>query len=203
MFVDRAILERNVENSGLKPLLSRCTFEGLTIDGEWQRKVKAKAREYVKEPRGWFYIGAEFVAGKTHLCVAICGELLKRGYPVRYVQWLYLSTWAKAVVNDDAAYQALVEPLKRVKVLYIDDLFGGKIGAKPTPGDINLLSEIINARYNDKNLLTIISTELSIDRLMEIDPAVGSRIYERSKKNCIQLEGVQNYRMEGYQSDES
>lgn len=203
MLGKRARLKRNIENSGLKDLLNRCTFETLTVDGEWQRKVISKAREYVKERRGWFYIGADLVAGKTHLCVAICGELLKHGYSVRYVKWRELSTWAKAAINDDAAYQALVEPLKRVKVLYIDDLLNTNKGIEATPGDVNLLFEIINARYNNKKMLTIISTELSIDRLMEIDPAVGSRIYERSKKHCIQLEGVQNHRMEGYQSDES
>lgn len=189
---------RNIEKSGLKDLLERCTFDTWKVSAEWQRDAATRACEYVRERSEWFYIGGTVGAGKTHLCTAICGALLKRGYSVRYVLWRDFSTQAKAVVNDDVAYQALVEPLKRVKVLYIDDLLKTKKGAEPTQGDVNLLFEIINARYNDKKLLTIISTELSIERLLEIDPAVGSRIYERSKKHCIQLEGVQNYRMEGY-----
>ena len=194
---------RNIEKSGLKDLLESRTFDTWEATYDWQRNAASKACGYVRERSGWFYIGGTVGAGKTHLCTAICGALLKRGYPVRYVLWRDFSTQAKALVNDDVAYQRIVEPLKRVKVLYFDDLLKTKKGAEPTPGDINLLFEIINARYNDKNLLTIISTELSIDRLMEIDPAVGSRIYERSKKNCIQLEGVQNYRMEGYGENES
>ena len=194
---------RNIEKSGLKDLLESRTFDTWEATYDWQRNAASKACGYVRERSGWFYIGGTVGAGKTHLCTAICGSLLKRGYPVRYVLWRDFSTQAKALVNDDVAYQRMVEPLKRVKVLYIDDLLKTKKGAEPTPGDVNLLFEIINARYNDKNLLTIISTELSIDRLMEIDPAVGSRIYERSKKNCIQLEGVQNHRMEGYQANES
>ena len=36
-------------------------------------------------------------------------------------------------------------------------------------------------------IITIISTEKNVDDLIEIDEAIGSRIYQMSKKYCVQL----------------
>lgn len=75
--------------------------------------------------------------------------------------------------------------LKSVPVLYIDDLFKG--AERPTQGDLNIAFELLNHRYNNENLYTIISTEKLLDDLIRIDEAIGSRIAERSKGHRIQL----------------
>ena len=92
----------------------------------------------------------------------------------------------KAVVNDDTAYSNLIKPLKTVPVLYIDDFFrtgNDEAGRKkaPTQGDINVAFELINYRYNN-NLVTILSSELTVDQILFFDEAVGSRIYQRTKE---------------------
>lgn len=109
--------------------------------------------------------------------------------------WRDVSTQAKAVVNDEAEYRRIVTPLKRVKVLYIDDLFKTGKGQNPTTGDVNLAFEILNARYNDTSKITLLSSELTMPLILNIDEAVGSRIYERSKHWYFDLTGKQNWRL--------
>lgn len=39
----------------------------------------------------------------------------------------------------------------------------------------------MNARYNDSRLRTVISSEIGIEDVLDIDEAIGSRIKERSE----------------------
>ena len=189
---------RRVEQSGLSDLLSRYTFDAWRAESKWQAEVLAGAKRYATNPDGWFSICGRPGTGKTHICTAICGELMKRGYDVRYMLWRDAATTLKAnSTGDAAAYSREIEPLKTVRVLYIDDFY--KTGGKrhPTVMDVNLAFEIINARYNKAGLITIISSERSLDELMRIDEATASRIYERTKKNRMyyNLAGMENWRM--------
>ena len=182
---------RMIEKSGLKSVLDRYTFDRYQTPEAWQREAKRQAENYARNPKGWFVALGKVGAGKTHLCTAICGEILKRGVGVKYMLWRDEVVKLKAVVNDDNEYDRLIYPLKTISCLYIDDLFKGKI----TEADINIAFEIINSRYNDEDKLTIISSEKDIDDLLDIDEAIGSRIYERSKGNYIRVRGDKNWRM--------
>ena len=182
-----------LERSGLKDLVARYRFETWQVKERWQKGALAMARQFVEDPAGrWFLMTGQVGAGKSHLCTAVTGALLEKGMPARYMLWRDTAVKAKAVVNDDAAYAAIVEPLKRIKVLYIDDLFKG---AKVTQGDINLAFELLNSRYNDSGKITILSSEKLLEELLEIDEAVGSRIYERSEGFRLELSGVKNWRL--------
>lgn len=77
--------------------------------------------------------------------------------------------------------------------MYIDDLF--KSGDQPTAADINYAFEIINFRYNNPKLLTIISAELTEGELLDVDEAIGGRIYERSNAITNRISRSRNYRM--------
>ena len=88
----------------------------------------------------------------------------------------------KSVVTDREAYDALVQPLKAVQTLYIDDFLKGRVG----DADKNLAFEIINARYNDASKRTIISSERPMPEILSLDEAIGSRIYERSRGFMVQ-----------------
>ena len=77
--------------------------------------------------------------------------------------------------------------LKEVKVLYIDDLFKTERGKSPTQSDIQITFEIINTRYNNKNTITLFSCEKLIQDLLEIDEAIGSRIYQMAKHYTIEI----------------
>ena len=192
---------RYMRESGLSDIAERYTFDNWVSRLAWQDAVVKMAREYAAGPSGWFYLAGNPGTGKTHLCTAICGELMRKGYRTRYMLWRDVSVRAKAVVNDEEAYQELVVPLKKVRVLYIDDLFKTGKGAEPTTGDVNLAFEILNARYNDERMITILSSERTINDILSIDEGVGSRIFQRSKNNYADLTGKENWRLREANND--
>ena len=195
-----------IKQSGLGEMLERYTLSSWECRESWQDAVKKAAVRYAESPEGWFYLGGRPGTGKTHICTAICSMFLNRGFAVRYMLWRDVSVAAKAAVNDEERYRELVRPLKAVPVLYVDDLFktgkiydrrtGQRVDAEPTAGDVNFAFEILNARYNDTEKYTILSSEYSIERLLDIDEGLGSRIYQRSKNNCYDLADKSNWRIE-------
>ena len=194
---------RRARTSGLGDLLADCTFDAYVASEPWQQRLKASAQQYVRDYIGsWFYIGGQVGAGKTHLCTAIVGELLRTGRTARYMLWRDEIVRIKACVNDDAAYSRMVDPLKAVDVLYIDDLFKSGKDANgrarpPSPADISAAFELLNCRYNNKRQATVISSEFTMDELLSFDEGVGSRIYQRSKEYChiIGRAPAKNYRL--------
>ena len=132
----------------------------------------------------WFYIGGAVGSGKTHICTAICNELLKKR-AVTYMPWREEAVKLKTIVND-ISYQVEMDKLKKVDVLYIDDFLKTKSGDQPTGGDINIAFEIINYRYNN-SLTTIISSERTINEVIKVDEATGSRIFQFAKEYGIDL----------------
>lgn len=189
-----------MKRSGLKDIIKDYTFEKFDDAEPWQKTIKAAAMEYAKDPNGWFFLGGQSGAGKTHLCTAICREFLLSGKSVRYMLWRDDIVRIKGAVTDYEEYGNLIDEFKKVDVLYIDDLFKtGKAAdqsqQRPTGADISVAFEIINYRYNNPSLLTIISSELTEDELIDIDEAVGGRIYERSKAFTIGRSREKNYRI--------
>lgn len=192
----RRTLQR-IERSGLKYLLKEYTFEGYETKTPWQKKIKASALDFVENHGNrWFYIGGQVGAGKTHICTAIVGELLARGLEARYMLWRDEAVRLKAAVNEEG-YSREIARLKETPALYIDDLFKTEQGKNPTAADINLAFELLNWRYNNPNLITILSSEKTTDELLSVDQAVGSRIYQRSKGFCWNLtpDNTKNWRL--------
>lgn len=199
---------RRIESSGLGEMLDVCTFDTYQALEPWQQQIKARAQEFVASPAGqWWYIGGQVGAGKTHICTAMVGELMNQGKAARYMLWRDEIVRIKACVNDDSEYFKMVNPLKTVEVLYIDDVFktgpdlrdGQWVPKAPTAADVQVAFEILNYRYNRRDLITIFSGERSIDELIGIDEAVGSRIYERSKLYSLHIgkDSERNYRLRG------
>lgn len=189
---------RNMERSGLKNLIKTYTFERFEDTEDWQKKIKSAAMEYAEGGNGWFFLGGQSGSGKTHICTAICRKFLLDGKPVQYMLWRDDIVRMKAAVNDEDAYRQMIDRFKSVKVLYIDDLFkSGKRddAQQPTVADVNIAFEILNYRYNDPELLTVISSELTINEIISIDEAVGGRIYERSKVFNIDPDSKKNFRL--------
>ena len=190
--------ERMIEKSGLKHLIDRCTFDTFETLKPWQQVAKARAQAFVADTENeWFYVGGAVGSGKTHLCTAVVGELMKRGKAARYMLWRDESVRIKASVNDETGYYEAVNPLKTVEVLYIDDFFKTQHGRDVTAGDVNLAFEIINHRYNNPGLVTIISSERTIDEIMDADMATGSRIYQQAGEYRLTISRGEdkNYRL--------
>ena len=176
--------------SGLETVLKEKTFDSFHEYTKAHTELVIMAKRYVNNPEGWFFMSGKSGTGKTHLCTAIVGKLLEKSIPCKYMLWREEAPKLKANVND-SGYAKLVEPYKMVRCLYIDDLFKGGV----TQADLNLAFEILNHRYMNPGLLTIISTEKSIEGILKMDEAVGGRIYERSKGNLFEMTKWGNYRL--------
>lgn len=186
-----------LKTSGLAQRVARDTFGSFVTADEWQRSAKSAAEAFAREPEGWFLACGQVGSGKTHLCVAICGELIKRGRQVRYLSWRDDSARLKGLLNSPA-YSAEVERLKNVDVLYIDDLFKTQKSGTVSAGDVNLAFELLNYRYNSPDLTTIISTERTLQELLDIDEGTASRIAEKTANGgrvIIQRDASRNYRL--------
>lgn len=193
---------RRLEKSGLKSLIKDYTFARFNVHKPWQGLMLNAARSYAEKPEGWFFVGGQSGSGKTHICTAICRELLLSGRAVIYMLWRDTVAQIKAAVTDEKRYAELINEYKTVDVLYIDDLFKSgrskEAAAQPTSADINVAFEILNYRYNNPALLTVISSEYSIGDIISIDEAVGGRIYERTKNGnacSIKRDRGKNYRL--------
>lgn len=132
-------------------------------------------------------------SGKTHLSMAICNELMDRGISVVYMGYRDVITGIKQNMMDSVYYNKMMNRYKSARVLFIDDLFKGKI----TDSDVNIMFELINHRYFN-NLPVIISSELSVSRLLDVDEALGSRLVEMTKGRVVETRGKElNYRIYG------
>ena len=183
---------KRMERSGLSGIAGRYTFESYKTAEPWQMTAKEAAERYLEDWAGkWFFIGGTSGSGKTHLCTAICVKLMEGGIPVRYMQWRADIPPIKAIVNDADRYKKAIEPLKNVKALYIDDFLKGK----PSEGDLNVAFELINHRYIDQRKITIISSEMTLDKIIKWDEATGGRIAERAEDFTFNLSGKKNWRL--------
>ena len=185
----RAALKR-IRESGLSALLEDYRLDNYETPEPWQQSALSKARQYAEIPGAlWLYIFGASGTGKSNLCTAVCGALLDAGQAVRYMLWRDESRDLKAIVNDSAAYNKAMHELKGADILYIDDFLKGGTG----DADKRLAFELLNSRYNSRRP-TLISSELSIDAVLDWDEAIGSRIYERAKGYVIHANG-QNWRL--------
>lgn len=191
---------RRAKNSGLGNVLTDYTFDKYETTDEWQRKFKDTARAFCKDDTAhWFYVGGQTGAGKTHICTAICAYYIKAGYNCRYMLWRDDAVRLKAVVSDFDKYRELIDEFKETDVLYIDDFLKTQTKAEvePTTADINLAFELLNYRLQDKNKVTIISSEYTINRALEFDEATIGRIYQQAGiyKITIDRDIKKNYRL--------
>lgn len=195
------IAENKLKASGISEEFREKRFENF----DYERSIEtmqayAKAKSYSKNFDGIrvarknsTLLSGQVGSGKTHLAMAIANMLLDNSIGVIYMPYRSSITNLKQSITDEENYQREINMYKNAEVLLIDDLFKGRI----TESDTNIMYEIIDYRYF-KNLPIIVTTEKSVDDLLEIDEAVGSRIYEMSKDYVVSIKGSElNYRVYG------
>lgn len=191
--------KQRLENSGLADVIERYRLDNFTTKTVHHKNMKAMAEAFLTEETGWFFAGGQVGAGKTHICTAICAELLKKGISVRYIIWPEEVTKLKAVKTDDEEYARLMNDLKRYSVLYIDDFFKKQDGALPTSADVDIAFELLNSMYLQKEERVIISSERTIREITEqIDQGLGSRIYQKCGNYHLSIarDSRKNYRLQ-------
>lgn len=195
------IAEEKLKASGVSEEFRKKTFDNFN----YERSVEVmeafmKAKSYSKNfekirvtrKNSVMFIG-QVGSGKTHLAIAISNILLDKGIGVIYMPYRGSITNLKQSITDSENFQREISKYKNAQVLLIDDLFKGAI----TKSDINIMYEIVNYRYF-KSLPIITTSEKTIDDLIEIDEAIGSRLYEMSKNYVAEIAGEKlNYRIYG------
>lgn len=194
---EKEITMQQLKKTGIAESIEKYTFENFQTAEQWQQRLKQKALKFLEEKDKWFFVGGQVGCGKTHICTAILGEFINQGKSVKYILWANEIVKLKANKMDDENYQSLINPLLTTQILYIDDFFKTEKGKKPSEADIRTAFEIINYRYVNKGLITIISSEKTVDDLIAIDETIGSRIHEKAKDyiNIIIWEEGRNWRL--------
>lgn len=182
---------RRIDDAGLRDLVQKYTFNNYNADDPVTAKIKKKAWEFTLTDAPCFIIMGKSGSGKTHICTAICSQLIEDGWKTKYFLWRTDAAILKSMVNEGERYQQEINKLRNVPVLYIDDLFKGSV----SEADVNLAFTILNERYNSSNKKTIISTERTVNELVKIDEAIAGRIVEMARGYVAQAP-KKNWRME-------
>lgn len=186
-----------MKRSGLEPVIKRYTFAAYEAKEPFQVVIKEAAQRFTKEKKGVFFIGGQSGIGKSHICTAITAQFLREGRAAYYMLWQDETTRLKAIVMDHE-YKERMDYLKAVEVLYIDDLFKptGE-NSRPSPADVRIAYELINSRYANGNLITIVSSEKRLEEILDIDEATAGRLIEYAGNYAINIKAdrAKNYRL--------
>lgn len=189
-------IHRELKNSGLEYEFKTKTFDAFKTKNLYQKIMKEKALHFIdSENPYWFTILGQSGSGKTHLCTAISNTLINQGKTFKYFPFardiIRIANGLKSfnpVIKKEA--EELIEEYKKVDVLYIDDFLKIKT--------YDVVFELIDYRYS-ANLKTIISSELSIQELLDYDVAIAGRIREKSGEFVVSIKNdpERNMRMKG------
>lgn len=136
--------------------------------------------------------------GKTHLLTAIANNFINKLHiPVLYFPFVEGFNDLK---DDFGKLEEKLERMKQIDVLFIDDLFKPANGKpRSTDWQVEQTYAVINHRYLN-HMPVLISSELTIDDLCDIDEALGTRIYEMCRDYCVVIQGDRkklNHRLVG------
>ena len=175
-FGARRTVER-LQSQGLYERAQRSTLDTYRTDTDVRKAIKGTVTGFLKEPAPhWLALCGQSGVGKTHVCTAAFVQLsFLRGLNGRYFLWNSdgRKLKASALNGDDSP----INSVKKCELLYIDDLFKSKRGTDPSDADVRLAFEILDYRYNSK-LTTIISSEMTLEDIRDLDFALYRRISE-------------------------
>lgn len=188
-------MEISMSNSGIDiNKYKQKSFETFIRDTEETQKMYELANRFLEndEIQGIGYFGKSGT-GKTHICIAICNELAKKGIRHRYLNYREDLPRLKALMSDPYAKEEFAQEMnkfKQTRVLYIDDLFKLAKNSRGDmdPRDLQVVFDIINYRYiNGKRI--IISSEYTVAEIKEFDEATAGRIFEMMKDTGLKITG--------------
>ena len=219
---------RVIERARIPKRYEHCDFESYSTDvgatpqqTDSLKKAKLLAQAFVRdypgaEEKGLLLIGPSGV-GKTHLAVAALKELLRRGHAGLFCDYRELLKEIQASYNpsSDSTEMAILEPIRTVEILVLDDLGA----SKPSDWVRDIVGIVLNARYNERRT-TIITTNYLDEPATEGEPTklpggklvmpvredsleqrIGSRMRSRLFEMCRTVEIIsQDFRRERTQA---
>jgi len=176
---------KRLEESELWQFIRGKSLDNFDASEPHAKAMADAARGFLESGEGWLFIGGQVGSGKTHICTAVCGELVKAMQEVRYMLWRDEAAVLKGVLNTPE-YGRRIAEYKAADVLYIDDFLKTRSGESPSAGDMNLATEILYARYAMRKR-TILSSEWTAPQIFQMDEGVGSRIIELAGKYAVDI----------------
>lgn len=110
------------------------------------------------------YIYGDLGVGKTYMCIALANSLVKKGEKVAFIKSNYfINEMRKLNITDSEEYEKVIEAMKKVKYLFIDDIGSESVSAYSRD---DVLFNILDYRMENK-LCTIFTSNLSKEALLK------------------------------------
>ncbi len=190
---------RGLKQIGVWERAKRCTFQGFRTDTPTQKTMRDTAWAFVNAPQGrWLALMGQSGCGKTHLTTAAFVAVTRRcGLEGEYMQWNADGRKLKSSVMEDTAGDW--ERFKECQILLIDDLFKVRSDLTPSDADVRLAFELLDYRYNN-HLITILSSEMTLEQILELDQAIAGRIKERCGPYLVNIapDVSKNFRLQDH-----
>lgn len=186
-------LRSDWQNSGFNISCNDLTLTKFQSDkNKVSKRMKEIATEFIENFEGVQFQNNNSIAflgepgtGKTHICIGISLELLKKGFKTVYFPYRdCIDEMIDLRITNKIQYESKLSKYQKCSILFLDDAFKGGY----TEAEIRLLFKIINYRYINKLPIIVSSECLSID-LLKIDKAIGSRIIEMAKDRILDIAG--------------
>ena len=179
-------------------------IEDYDVNTESRKKIFAKINEFISKTRNneyakGLYLYGTFSIGKTYTLACIANELARNNIESLLIYFPDLVTDLKNAINDNNRYESLINMLKSIPVLMLDDL--GSENMTPWVRD-EILGPVINYRLLENKPLFISSNIKPTDLKahLAIDKAAGSvlkaeRISSRmnSLMNSVNMDDSNKY----------
>jgi len=201
--------KRIIENSGITGAFLENNFANYRVRNKETKIMLDTAKDYVdnfkeirdKKNNSLALLG-QVGSGKTHLTIAIANKLMANNIGVKYMQYREDIPRIKQVVTSEIDYNREISKYKNASVLLIDDLYKNatytnQYGEHLNEADKRVMFEIVNHRYF-KGMPIIISSECSVNTILELDEGIGSRLIEMARGHIVEIKGKDNnYRLRG------
>lgn len=179
------VARTQIKRAGLERLLDSDAMATFQAKEPWQKRMLETAQSYIHAPEGWLVLSGQSGCGKTHLCTAAYVQLIHKGLRGQFMAWRDRIGTLKSVDIPREDIERELTGYKQAQLLCIDDLL--KCGdGQPTRADKDIAFEILDARYRAK-LPTILSTELSLPQLEQLDEAIAGRIHEMAAGRIVSV----------------
>ena len=187
--VEKEFVKEKWIKAGINPSMSNLKFSTFKVWNETSESLRIIGTSYLKSfkeikgnKQNSLLLCGQVGSGKTHISIGVALNLLNIGVKVMYFGFRDVVTGLKQNMLDQEYYKQNISIYQNAEVLLIDDLFKGKI----SEADKNIIFEILNYRYLN-NLPIIVSSELTVQDILNIDEAIGSRIYEMCKDYTLEI----------------
>ncbi|WP_455539246.1 ATP-binding protein [Terrisporobacter sp.] len=181
----------------LSDAFKKKNFKNYDCNYQWQVKAKHQVLKFCSDfsnSNSSLILIGKPGTGKTHLGIAAMLKLLDGNITCKYVEYNNMIVSIKQSIIDEKNHMREMEKYLNSRVIFIDDFLNGKT----TEEDINYIYRIINTRYLQQKPM-IISTEKSLDEIIDFDEVVGSRIVEMAGENVIYFdENSENHRLRNF-----